>query len=91
MDVRAKLWTCPFCLTRNQLPTQYSDISETNLPAELIPDLTSLEYRLPQAPAGPPVFLFVMDLGLDADELQVRSTRVRGCGVFRLLTRLCDV
>ena len=70
VDVNARLWTCPFCVTRNQLPAQYADISETNLPAELIPTLTTLDYRLPQAPAFPPVFLFVIDLALDDDELQ---------------------
>ncbi len=57
-------------MTRNQLPPQYADISETNLPAELIPDLTTLEYRLPQAPVFPPVFLLVVDLALEDDELQ---------------------
>lgn len=70
VDVRAKLWTCPFCVSRNQLPPQYADISETNLPAELIPDLTTLEYRLPQAPSFPPVFLLVVDLALDDEEIQ---------------------
>ena len=70
VDVKAKQWTCPFCMSRNQLPPQYADISETNLPAELIPDLTTLEYRLPQAPVFPPVFLLVVDLALEDDELQ---------------------
>ncbi len=57
-------------MTRNQLPAQYADISETNLPAELIPEFTTLEYRLPQAPVFPPVFLLVVDLALEDDELQ---------------------
>jgi hypothetical protein len=33
---------------KNKPAQRYVDISETNLPAELIPDLTTLEYRLPQ-------------------------------------------
>ena len=36
VDFRSKLWTCPFCLTRNHFPQHYAEnISEQNLPAEL--------------------------------------------------------
>ncbi len=48
IDFAAKLWTCPFCTTRNHFPPHYAEnISETNLPAELIPQFTTLEYQLP--------------------------------------------
>ena len=46
VDVHAKLWVCCFCAQRNQFPPQYKDISERNLPAELIPQYTTLEYTL---------------------------------------------
>lgn len=46
IDVKGKLWVCPFCLSRNQFPPNYADISETNLPAELIPKYTTIEYVL---------------------------------------------
>lgn len=40
-------------------------ISESSLPAELMREYTTLEYRLAtQPPAVPPVFLFVIDTGL---------------------------
>ncbi|KAA8498136.1 Protein transport protein SEC23 [Porphyridium purpureum] len=71
IDVRSKIWVCPFCMQRNALPAHYADISETNLPAELIPNFTTVEYALPRQPAPPPVFLFVLDTCLREDELAV--------------------
>jgi protein transport protein SEC23 len=74
VDYQSKLWTCPFCLTRNHFPPHYADrISEQNLPAELIPAYTTLEYELPNKKAGKPIFLFVVDTCVedkDLDELK---------------------
>ena len=39
IDYRARMWVCPFCATRNHFPHHYADISESNLPAELIPQV----------------------------------------------------
>ncbi|CAJ1954625.1 unnamed protein product [Cylindrotheca closterium] len=63
VDFRSKLWNCPFCLTRNHFPPHYAEnITETNLPAELIPQYTTCEYELQNVPdQGPPCFLFVID------------------------------
>jgi hypothetical protein len=70
VDFLSKQWTCPFCLTRNIFPPHYAEnITETNLPAELIPQFTTLEYQLPGKYAGPPAFLYVVDLGLQDDDL----------------------
>eukprot|EP00559_Dactyliosolen_fragilissimus_P000819 CAMPEP_0184868204 /NCGR_PEP_ID=MMETSP0580-20130426/29550_1 /TAXON_ID=1118495 /ORGANISM="Dactyliosolen fragilissimus" /LENGTH=731 /DNA_ID=CAMNT_0027368953 /DNA_START=440 /DNA_END=2635 /DNA_ORIENTATION=- len=45
-------------------------MSENNLPAELIPQFGACEYELPSVPeSGPPVFLFVVDICLHAEEL----------------------
>ena len=71
VDVRGKLWVCPICYQRNQFPQHYADISETNLPAELIPQYTTIEYALPtRQTLLPPIFLFVVDTCLYEDELQ---------------------
>ena len=71
VDYRTKLWTCPFCMTRNQFPAHYSEnISETNLPAELIPQYTTCEYELQSVPkASPPAFVFVVDVCIHDDEV----------------------
>ena len=70
VDYRTKLWACPFCMARNHFPPHYAEnISETTLPAELIPQYTTVEYELQSIPAGPPVFLFVVDTCLDEEEL----------------------
>jgi len=46
-------------------------MSETNLPAELLPNITTIEYVLTrQQRSLPPVFLFVVDTCISADELQ---------------------
>ena len=70
VDYNSKLWVCPFCFQRNHFPPHYADISENNLPAELIPQFTTIEYALPRAPAGPPIFLWVIDTCMREDELQ---------------------
>ena len=70
VDFGTKMWTCPFCLNRNHFPPHYAaNISETQLPAELIPQFTTLEYQLPSKTAGPPVFMFVVDTCVDDEEL----------------------
>lgn len=71
VDFRSKLWVCPFCASRNHFPPHYADnISEQNLPAELIPQFTTVEYELPSIPdAGPPAFIFVVDICSHAEEL----------------------
>eukprot|EP00945_MAST-04E_sp_MAST-4E-sp1_P002125 g2125.t1 len=80
VDFRSKLWTCPFCLTRNHFPPQYAEhLSEQNLPAELIPQYTTLEYELPNRRAGPPVFLFVVDCCLDEEALEELKDSLQQC------------
>ncbi|KAJ2452383.1 GTPase-activating protein S23 [Coemansia sp. RSA 2336] len=70
IDVRGKLWICPFCLQRNQFPPHYKDISAQNLPPELLPRFTTIEYELPRRSPVPPVFMFVVDTCLEEDELK---------------------
>lgn len=81
VDFRTKLWTCPFCQTRNHFPPHYSEnITETNLPAELISQFTTVEYELQTQPAtGPPAFLFVVDTCLDEDELAHLRDALQQC------------
>ncbi len=70
VDYRTKLWTCAFCGVRNHFPPHYAEnISETSLPAELIPQFTTVEYQLQSQSNGPPCFLFVVDTCIDEDEL----------------------
>jgi len=71
VDFRTKLWVCPFCLTRNHFPPHYAEnISETNLPAELVPQFATCEYELPSVPAaGPPAFVFCIDACAHVEEL----------------------
>jgi len=70
IDTKTKIWVCPFCFHRNQFPQNYSDISEINLPAELIPRYTTIEYVLSRGQmTNPPVFVFVVDTCLLEEEL----------------------
>ncbi|KAL6063063.1 GTPase-activating protein S23, variant 2 [Balamuthia mandrillaris] len=70
IDVRGKMWICPLCYQRNQFPPHYNSISETNLPTELYPSCSTIEYTLSQPALAPPIFLFVVDTCLDEKNLQ---------------------
>jgi len=70
VDLNGKLWICPFCYQRNAFPPMYASISETNLPVELIPSYTTIEYVLPRNPCPPAIFLFMIDTCMDDEELQ---------------------
>ncbi|KAI4317940.1 hypothetical protein L6164_025763 [Bauhinia variegata] len=44
VDSQSRIWHCPFCYQRNSFPHSYSVIGETNLPAELFPTYSTVEY-----------------------------------------------
>ncbi|KAJ0981591.1 hypothetical protein J5N97_009846 [Dioscorea zingiberensis] len=52
VDYRSALWACPFCLNRNPFPRSYAGIADHNLPAELFPSHSTVEYLLSRSPAG---------------------------------------
>jgi len=70
VDMRARVWICPFCLQRNQLPAHYKDISAEQIPPELHPGSTTIEYRLPNPAPHAPIFLFVVDTCQEEDSLK---------------------
>lgn len=71
VDFVSKLWVCPFCVARNHFPPHYAEnITQENLPAELIPQFSTLEYELQNRQAGPPVFVFCIDTCVPEDELE---------------------
>jgi len=71
VDYVAKIWVCPFCFQRNQFPQHYSSISENNLPAELFPQYTTVEYMTSTetGPVVPQVFIFVVDTCIIEEEI----------------------
>jgi protein transport protein SEC23 len=69
VDVRARLWICPFCLSRNALPAAYKDINPNAIPPELHPANTTIEYRLSRPAPSPPIFLYVVDTCQEEDSL----------------------
>ncbi|XP_020976071.1 protein transport protein Sec23A isoform X2 [Arachis ipaensis] len=91
VDFTAKIWICPFCYQRNRFPPHYSQISETNLPGELYPQYTTIEYTVPTVsldpaslthsqappPPPPPVFVFVLDTCMIAEELEFAKSALR--------------
>ncbi|KAF4548060.1 Protein transport protein SEC23 [Elsinoe fawcettii] len=70
VDKRARIWICPFCLQRNNLPPHYRDISEHQLPPELHENSTTVEYRLARPAPVPPIFVFVVDTCQEEDSLK---------------------
>lgn len=51
-------------------PPHYKDLSPNNLPPELLPKYSTIEYTLSRPAQIPPVFLFVVDTCLDPDDLK---------------------
>ncbi|KAL7057158.1 hypothetical protein AAHC03_019138 [Spirometra sp. Aus1] len=68
VDLRARAWVCCICACRNTFPPQYAGMTEQNLPAELMPQFTTLEYTITKAPTTPMIFLYVMDTCLEEVE-----------------------
>ncbi|KVI00365.1 Gelsolin domain-containing protein [Cynara cardunculus var. scolymus] len=73
VDFSALIWICPLCFQRNHFPHHFSGISETNVPAELYPQYTTIEYTLPTHDVHhtlpPPVYVFVLDTCMIEEEL----------------------
>ncbi|WOL12215.1 hypothetical protein Cni_G20981 [Canna indica] len=87
VDFGAKMWICPLCFSRNHFPPHYAGVSEANVPAELYPQCTTIEYAPPPIDAAvslpPPVFLFVLDTCLIEEELDfVKSAMRRAIGLL---------
>ncbi|PVU86250.1 hypothetical protein BB560_003752 [Smittium megazygosporum] len=83
IDVRGKIWICPFCLQRNSFPAHYKEISAHNLPPELQPNYTTIEYTLSRPVTTPPVFLFVVDTCLYEDDLKaLKETLILGLSLL---------
>ncbi|KAI7741624.1 hypothetical protein M8C21_017633 [Ambrosia artemisiifolia] len=75
VDFTALIWICPFCFQRNHFPVHYSGISDTNVPAELYPQYTTVEYAVNSNVDGynmvvpPPVYVFVLDTCMIEEEM----------------------
>ncbi|XP_010908064.2 protein transport protein SEC23 E [Elaeis guineensis] len=91
VDFAAKIWICPICFSRNHFPPHYAAISETNVPGELYPQCTTVEYAPPPLDASAaaaaavpaPIFLFVLDTCLIEEELGfVKSAMRRALGLL---------
>lgn len=77
VDYYAKIWVCPMCFARCHFPPHYQGISEQNVPAELYPQYTTIEYTLNRTvPPHPPTYLFVVDTCVAEDELHALKTAV---------------
>lgn len=63
-------WHCSICGTRNPLPAHYQGISQDNLPVELNPTSSTMEYITARPVQNPPIFFFVVDLCQDDDNLK---------------------
>ena len=70
VDVRARIWICPFCLQRNPLPPHYKDITQDAIPPELHPQSTTVEYGLARPAPSPPIFVYVVDTCQEEDSLK---------------------
>ncbi|CAN6632645.1 protein transport protein Sec23p [Trichomonascus vanleenenianus] len=70
IDFQAKVWACRLCLQRNALPLQYQHITPEDMPLEVQPGNTTIEYALTRSAQVPPIFLFVVDTCQEYEDLQ---------------------
>jgi protein transport protein SEC23 len=85
VDYYAKIWVCPICYTRCHFPPHYQGISEQNVPAELFPQYTTVEYTLNRTvPPHPPTYLFVVDTAVAEDELHACKSAITQVGCLGL-------
>ena len=70
VDIRARLWNCPFCLQRNSLPPHYKDMTAEQIPPELHSMNTTVEYQLARPAPAPPIFVYVVDTCQEEDSLK---------------------
>ena len=71
VDYYGKTWRCSLCDGLNKLPRNYEQISENNLPAELFPTYTSVEYTMTNKTPTAPCFVLCVDCACgSAEELQ---------------------
>ncbi|MBA0667058.1 hypothetical protein Goklo_000183 [Gossypium klotzschianum] len=84
MDFAAKIWICPFCFHRSHFPAHYASVSEENLPAELFPQYTTIEYKSPrEAACLQSVFMFVIDTSIIEEEMAfLKSALSQVIGLF---------
>ncbi|MBA0729920.1 hypothetical protein Golax_023027 [Gossypium laxum] len=84
MDFTAKIWICPFCFHRSHFPAHYASVSEENLPAELFPQYTTIEYKSPrEAACHQSVFMFVIDTSIIEEEMAfLKSALSQVIGLF---------
>ncbi|XP_021889520.1 protein transport protein SEC23-like [Carica papaya] len=86
VDFAAKIWICPFCFQRNHFPPHYASITDDNLPAELFPQYTTIEYHCDspgERSSLPPVFIFVVDTCIIEEELSfLKSSLSQAIGLL---------
>ena len=69
-SVRGKKWECPFCNIQMNFPKNYSNfMTDENLPAELLPENSTVEYKLNRKESNFPIFFFLIDTSVEDDEL----------------------
>lgn len=70
LDYATKMWTCRLCLNRSPLPPGYISSGAENLPVEVLPENSTIEYISSRVAHTPPIFLFVIDVCVEDDNLQ---------------------
>ncbi|GKT35348.1 Protein transport protein Sec23A [Aduncisulcus paluster] len=72
INFERKTYLCPFCENQAALPASYNAISTECLPAEVMPQFTTVEYvrESSEVEKTPPIFMFVLDITLREEQLQ---------------------
>ncbi|CCW70059.1 unnamed protein product [Phytomonas sp. Hart1] len=68
LDLATRTWSCPMCLTKNNLPPMYAHGDEPHNWVELVQRNATVEYVNQEPRRHPPTFAFAVDTCLDTQE-----------------------
>ncbi|KAM3219653.1 hypothetical protein P3L10_024184 [Capsicum annuum] len=52
VDYQSRIWICPFCYRKNPFSKSYLGINENNIPAELFPTYSTVDYHFREKGLG---------------------------------------
>jgi protein transport protein SEC23 len=70
VDHRSKTWGCVICNARNSFPPQYANMSEHQLPRELMARFDTVEYLVAAPPRPATTFALVVDTCVEDEDLE---------------------
>ncbi|GMM35742.1 GTPase-activating protein [Saccharomycopsis crataegensis] len=87
VDYNSRTWTCPLTLSRNPLPESLIQDPEK---LKMIMENTTVEYSLPKLVKFPPIYLIIIDLATDYENLaSLKDSILASLGILPENSLIC--